>query len=92
MENKKINNNQIKTYLRKIVNKHWSGQLGGVNTSTLAEDACNYFKYPEWINDESNVVWDLSLEIAEEYEQSLYGDLQEEQNGKKHNRSYDDDY
>lgn len=58
---------QVKRYMRQTWRDHRERETGEVIATPLAEDAAWTFGHNEWLDDETHWVWDLAVEVAEEF-------------------------
>lgn len=59
----------VLNYMRTVAAEHVEPHTGEVNSTLLAEDAAYHFEHPEWLDVSEHEVWDLSVDVAQEYEQ-----------------------
>lgn len=51
---------------------HIDPATGEVSATTLAEDtAINGFNKPEWLDDETHIVWEVAVDIAERHQHTV---------------------
>ena len=45
----------------------YTNSIGEINLTTLAENTALNFDHEEWLSDDTHWVWDLAIEVTEEY-------------------------
>lgn len=55
----------IKRHMRTIARDHVDPDTDEMNCTALAESTAHHFGRDEWLDDDTHIVWDLAIEIAE---------------------------